>query len=681
MCRLLTESGSAIKEANVMSVQAGVWNLDGSQLDEEFLGGISKAIADYGPDGEFSHFSGSLGMIYRPFHTTAESRLECQPHHSARENILTWDGRLDNRNELMADLASDLGPNHTDVGIVAAAFDRWETECFSKLIGEWALSVWQPHRKRVVLARDYIGTRQLFYHRNSKRVLWCNQLAPLALSGSPLSLCEEYVAGFLGLYPDAHLTPYNEIRSVAPASFVCIGERDTFTRRYWTLSTQPTIRYCRDVDYEEHFRHLFRQAVRRRLRSDSPILADLSGGFDSSSMVCMADDIFAREGSEAPPVDTISLYDSKEPDEDDHDYFIAVEKQRGRQGFHADLGESDLAFSLEYPEFVATPGLGEREGLKTALRVILKESKYRVALSGAGGDEMLGQALDPRMQFSDLLLELRWRELNKQLIAWSLLIRRPWIQLLLQTFRLFLTAPLRARFTQHSKLEPWISRKFARRQKLAVRKLPASQESRHWRPSAEDSLESLAVLARQLTFRRPSALETRYPYLDQTLVEFLSAIPSSQLLRPGERRSLMRRSLVGILPPEILSRHTKAGAARSPVVTLENQWSTVETLLRSPITTRLGYFDREQFYAALALAKNGQVPLASVTLFRALSLEAWLRDVTARGLLAIESPESHVTSFGKLERGPCCTGRTRPSELTLLAKQVDTSTRRGGERT
>src|SRR5260370_37867918 len=106
-----------------------------------------------------------------------------------------------------------------------------------------------------------------------------------------------------------------------------------------------------------------------------------------------------------------------------------------------------------------------------------------------------------------------------------------------------------------------------------------------------------------MTFARPSPLEKRCPYLDQSLVEFLTSIPSEQLLRPGERRSLMRRALVGILPPEILSRRTKAAAGRCQVVTLEKRWSTVESLLRASFVSQLGFVNRQRFCAALLLAR------------------------------------------------------------------------------
>src|ERR1700733_14623271 len=120
-----------------MSVQAGIWNFDGWPVDRKLLADISESSKHQGPDGESCYVEGSVALLYRPFHTTAESRREKQPHVSRRGFILTWDGRLDNRLTLIADLRSGLEANPTDVAIVAAAFDRWETYCFRRTVGDW----------------------------------------------------------------------------------------------------------------------------------------------------------------------------------------------------------------------------------------------------------------------------------------------------------------------------------------------------------------------------------------------------------------------------------------------------------------------------------------------------------------------------------------------------------------
>ena len=120
-----------------MSVQAGIWNFDGRPVDRKLLADFSESLKQQGPDGESSYVDGSIALLYRPFHTTAESRREKQPYVSHRGFILTWDGRLDNRDELIAELRSDLEAEPTDVAIVAAAFDR---------LGDRLLP---PHRRRL----------------------------------------------------------------------------------------------------------------------------------------------------------------------------------------------------------------------------------------------------------------------------------------------------------------------------------------------------------------------------------------------------------------------------------------------------------------------------------------------------------------------------------------------------
>jgi asparagine synthase (glutamine-hydrolysing) len=127
--------------------------------------------------------------------------------------------------------------------------------------------------------------------------------------------------------------------------------------------------------------------------------------------------------------------------------------------------------------------------------------------------------------------------------------------------------------------------------------------------------------------------EARYPYLDQTLIEFLLSIPADQLLRPGERRSLMRRSLVGIVPQEILSRRTKQVGERTPMLILEKCWDELQDIYQASFSSRLGYIHEAQLMKTICDAHAGK----SVSLVRVLwtiSLEYWLRDLAGRGLFA-----------------------------------------------
>ena len=156
-----------------MSVQAGIWNFDGRPVDRKLLADISESLKYQGPDGESCHVDGSVALLYRPFHTTAESRREKQPYRSNRGFIVTWDGRLDNRDELIPELRSELEANPTDVAIVAAAFDRWETDCFRRIVGDWAVSIWKPDQRELLFAADYMAIRHIFYYLKKDRI--CGQ--------------------------------------------------------------------------------------------------------------------------------------------------------------------------------------------------------------------------------------------------------------------------------------------------------------------------------------------------------------------------------------------------------------------------------------------------------------------------------------------------------------------------
>src|SRR5947208_9437441 len=305
-----------------MRAQAGVWNFDGKPVDDTFLDKLASSIEQYGPDSTNVYVDGSIGMVYRAFHTTGESQIERQPCITSRRTVITWDGRLDNRDELVGQFCEGLTPDQTDVAVVAAAFERWGTDCFSRIVGDWAVSVWKPMERELLFACDYMCVRHIFYYLKRDRIWWSTDLAPLVLlSGDKFHIDDDYIAGYFANDPDSHMTPYREVRQVPAGQFIRIRNDSLMVPRYWRFSPKSRMRYKTDAEYEEHFRHVFRQSVRRRLRSDSLILAELSGGLDSSSIVCMADDILAKEGASTPRLDTLSYYDKTEPHGDDWIYF------------------------------------------------------------------------------------------------------------------------------------------------------------------------------------------------------------------------------------------------------------------------------------------------------------------------------------------------------------------------
>ena len=630
-----------------MSVQFGQWNFAGESLTAGEIDKVNGALAPYGPDGNAYFSRGGVSIVYQSFHTTAEARSEAQPRVSPSGVVVTWDGRLDNRVSLIRNLRDALNGTPTDVDVVVAAYERWGTESFARLIGDWALAIWDPDKPSVILAKDFMGTRPLYYSPDKDQISWSTILDPLVLfAEKSFSLCEEYLAGWFSFFPAAHLTPYVGIHSVPPSCFVRIEKGRTTVTRHWDFDPAARIRYRTDSEYEEHFRVVFAESVCRRLRSDAPILAELSGGIDSSSIVCMADTTIARDAGAFPRLDTLSYYNESEPHWNERPYFARVEEKRGRSGCHIDVGtDESFPFEVESAIFAATPGsgVGHRSEPTRQFAACLKAQGNRVVLSGIGGDEVAGGVPTPKPELMDLLATARFKELARKLKLWALSRRKPWFHLLLEAARGFFL-PAIVGIPKSLRPADWLNRRFVRIHRVALTGYPSRVKLFGSLPSFQENVSALNVLQRQLACSALSSdppYEKRYPYLDRDLLEFMFAIPRDQLVRPGQRRSLVRRALVGIVPDELLNRKRKAFVVRSPMAAISRESSRLIEMSQQMLTTSLGIVDADAFRDAVSSARRGQ-EIRTVTMNRTLEIEFWLRTVRKCGVLISDHPSRNT---------------------------------------
>src|SRR5258705_2958012 len=127
-----------------MSALGGIYYFDNRPVDRDFLVSLGNKLSSHGPDGGSEVVSGSIGMVYRAFHTNRESRLEKQPLVSREGHILAWDGRLDNREEMISLLRYGLDGDQTDAAIAIALYLKLGIDFLPRLIGDFALSLWDP---------------------------------------------------------------------------------------------------------------------------------------------------------------------------------------------------------------------------------------------------------------------------------------------------------------------------------------------------------------------------------------------------------------------------------------------------------------------------------------------------------------------------------------------------------
>jgi asparagine synthase (glutamine-hydrolysing) len=638
-----------------MSVQFGRWNFEGQPPAQDYINKVNATLAPYGPDSNESYSQGGLRILYRAFHTTKESHREKQPSISSSGAVITWDGRLDNRAELISELRESLTVNSTDVTVVTMAYERWGANCLGKLIGDWALSIWNPRERSVLLAKDAIGTKHLYYSFDHKQLTWSTVLDPLVLFAERrFEICEEYIAGWLAIpvFPATHLTPYVGIHSVPPSSLVLLRPGKHTVSKYWDFDPKSKIRYATDAGYEEHFRSTLATAVRRRLRSDRPVLAELSGGMDSSSIVCMADIVIACDVAEYPRLDTISWFDDSfdhlERDSNELHWISKVEEKRGRIGFHVNTGaleqiaakEANSRKSLESEfdnnRFAASPIPNnlESEFFKCYKAYVLSGG-YRVTLSGIGGDEATGGGVPtPTPELQNLLARARFVALARQLNAWATKMRKPWLPLLWEAAERFLSA--RVEVPKESPPDPWLHPSFVRRNRAALYGYPFRLKLFGPMPSFQDHIAKLETNRRFVAYCRltPELVrEVRYPYYDRDFLEFMYAIPREQIVRVGRRRSLMKRAMAGIVPVELLSRRRKAFVPPEPRKDPALESSRSALVGQQMLGGSIGIIELNQFRGALEKARcNEGVPVNSLK--HTLTLEFWLRQLAIRGILA-----------------------------------------------
>lgn len=639
-----------------MSVQFGRWNVQNTEPAPHYFQRCRAALTPYGSDSDEAFADSAVKIFYRSFHTTPEATRETQPHVSASGMVVSWDGRLDNRAELIRSIgdfskSANSHANFTDVELIAAAFDKWGRECLGKLIGDWALSVWDSRRRSLLLAKDAIGTRHMYYAFDSTQVTWCSILDPLVLyAEKSFNICEEYIASWFAMqFPPAHLTPYEGIHAVPPSSAVTFDTSrsgvDRTIYKYWDFDPGKRVSYRTDAEYEEHFRDVLDQSVKRRLRSNGPVLAELSGGMDSSSIVCMSDHIRKTVGADAlARVDTISWfddsYDDVEPDTNELHWIRKVEEKRGRSGFHIAIAplkrevlERPFFCDLQSDFFLATPAFpffpsefSRRYG------EYLKQCGYRIRLSGIGGDEPTGGGVPtPTPEFQDLLTQFRLLRLVRQLNAWAAKMKKPRWPLLWPALQAFRANPTDV----PTNLRPsWIRGSFLRQNWRPMHGYPS--RVRFWSalPGFQNHLENLDSNRRYLAsvplIANPLT-EARYPYFDRDLLEFMFAIPREQIVRVGQRRSLMKRALVDIVPNELLTRKRKPFPSTTGSRHLSLSLPSVPELGPEMAAGRCGILDQARFFEALNSARTGECGSIEA-LRRILTLEAWLRYIAQKGI-------------------------------------------------
>jgi asparagine synthase (glutamine-hydrolysing) len=331
--------------------------------------------------------------------------------------VVVADARIDNGDELARTLGREAPNSDQDaIPLIGAAYRRWGLDCLPRLIGDFAVAIWDPARGRLALARDPMAMRALYYRREPDRILFATEVKQLlALPGVPTKPDERMVACYLaGSFGDLEWTYWEGIHQVRPGHVTVWNEGSVRSIRCWNMEADGPVGRLGAAELRSCFREAFLEAVRARARSASRSGVFLSGGIDSGAIASALG--FLRGDGRLPGSEALAYsWDFGRFAEADERHISRLITQA--YGIPSrELPVEDLGPLAGYPTDSA-PDLDDP--LHTPFHAVLDQGWRRSEADGVGvlftgfrGDLMVGP-LD--LDYPRLARAGRWRDLNAEL--------------------------------------------------------------------------------------------------------------------------------------------------------------------------------------------------------------------------------------------------------------------------
>jgi len=514
------------------------------------------------------------------------------------------DVRFDNRDELCRSLGLPGADGLSDETLILRAYRRWGRDCASHLRGDFAFIIWDDERQLVLACRDPLGVRVLAYAQDGDRIVVASTVGSVvaALRERPRPNLD-YLGKFLRGTDDWLPGPsaYQGVHWLPPAHQIEISGMSLRIVRYDEIRPRP-FRRQRTEEVLAEFKALLSAAVDVRLRGKGPIGFMVSGGFDSSSILCLANEAVAGGRSQAQLRSYSAVFD-RFKDSDDRPYLTYV-LESCRHVTATLLPWDDQPWTLAridgrdgFP--LDHPPRGSRcFGPLFARRAEL--DGCRIMLSGMWADQLvLGAAYSFGRLLGDLPLGLMIHE------AWSF----------------FQEATPRSTIASIGAIGSLRLRRLAAALRLndPPPRAPGSRIAQRFVHGRDAGLLVDAALINKWV-----ATEFRMPFLDRGLQEFVRGLPAEFFFRDGFAKRLLREGLRDLLPPQFQQRRQFANASRFVFAAMKAEADEIATLLRAPRVVELGLVSSEvvrKLVDSLVLDRpRGQLP----RLQRLLAVEIWL---------------------------------------------------------
>lgn len=655
----------------------GVWNIQKRRLELETLLGSVNSIRHRGPDDEgfllidtekkealpclgsdsVSHlrfdrieeaFNPSFDLFFgfRRLSILDLSPAGHQPMSNTDGSLwIVFNGEIYNYIELRSELQS-LGYSfhtQTDTEVILNAYDAWDVDCLNRFNGMWSFALYDKRKNRLFCARDRFGIKPFYYYFDRERFLFASEIkALLANADIPRIPNDAIVYDYLayGILDHTEETFYEGICQLAPAHFILLEKGGITIRRYWDIDPSNKFDIGADEksmqEYARRFFEIFEDAVRIHLRSDVPVGSCLSGGLDSSSIVMMTNRLLLTAGGIDPSV----IGDRQKTFSSCFDDLRFDERKYIEKIVTATSAESNYIFPSPANLMEELPKLMHHQDepfgstsmyAQWCVMKLAGRHGIRVLLDGQGSDEMLAGYVPFFDTYWGTLAS--HGEIFRLLAEWSAYSNlHPVSPFHFLQYTAFALAP-RA-FQRHIRrdrgtraLNPDFVRPYQNRFfDTDVKHSDTLMTERLYMFTTRTSLP--ALLRYEDRSSMAYSIESRVPFLDYRLVEYVFSLPAHQKVNNGYSKSVLRNAMKGYVPETVLKRTDKMGfVTPEKIWFMEDMKDWADEIINSRSFRERKYFNHPQISKIVADYRKRKKDIG-FALWRWINLELWLNSNT-----------------------------------------------------
>ncbi|WP_161813850.1 asparagine synthase (glutamine-hydrolyzing) [Steroidobacter agaridevorans] len=556
---------------------AGIIGLDAEYRPQRHsLQAMIQALHHRGPDGYGVLVDGPVGLAHARLSIIDLSSDGDQPMGNEDGSIqIVFNGEIFNYLELRAELlkAGHRFKSHSDTETIVHAYEEYGERFLDKLNGQFAFVLWDRPRRRVVLARDRVGIRPLYLARDGRRLLFASEIKSFVAADFPLRLNPRGLGQTFTFWSTVgEETSFEGVRALPAGHVMVIENGAERVSRYWDWQAAPKGAPA-PVSYEAaatHVRELLIDSVRLQLRADVPVGAYLSGGLDSSAIVSLI------KNYTDTPLRTFSVA-FEDAEFDESSYQQAMVDYAGTD--HTTIRCTRQDIGREFPRLVEhaeTPVLRTAPVPLMLLSGLVRQSGYKVVLTGEGADEIFGGydlfkeakvrrfwARQPESRARAALLTRLYPYLKHSPVGNAAFAGNFYGQGLSEVNDPFYAHLPRWNTTRRlwNFLAPDVRASLQDWDPHADLRALLPDDFGNWNELGRDQyIEVQTLLSGYLLSSQgdrvamANSIEGRFPFLDHRVIEYLNSLPARYKLRGLYEKAILRRAVHGLLPDAVLNR-------------------------------------------------------------------------------------------------------------------------------